>query len=120
MQKSKRYAGERVTFAMEGSIVGMVASTGINRGVDVYFDPSTGKVSTTSGSTISGSEGTTISSGLTSTLDITLDIVSSIFVSSIIFNYNTINIQLQKLSNYLLPQCLLVSMPDDYKVLTED
>ena len=49
MQKSKRYAGERVTFAMEGSIVGMVASTAIQRGVDVAYNPTTNTVATTSG-----------------------------------------------------------------------
>ena len=52
MQKSKRYAGERVTFAMEGSIVGMVASTAIQRGADVYYNPTTNTVSTTTGSRI--------------------------------------------------------------------
>ena len=34
---------------MEGSIVGMVASTAIQRGVDVAYNPTTNTVATTSG-----------------------------------------------------------------------
>ena len=52
MQKSKRYANEMVEVAMIGSIVTMVAATAINRGVDVAYDPSTGKVSGTTGAKI--------------------------------------------------------------------
>ena len=52
MQKSSRYANEVVEFALVGSIVGMVASTGIQRDAKVAFNPSTGKISTTTGSYI--------------------------------------------------------------------
>lgn len=52
MQKSKRYPNEMVEVAMIGSVVTMVAGTAINRGVDVSFDPATGKVSGTTGSSI--------------------------------------------------------------------
>jgi hypothetical protein len=47
MQKSKRYANERVEFALEGSIVSMVAATAFNRGVAVSYDPSSNKISGT-------------------------------------------------------------------------
>lgn len=52
MKKSKRYALDVVEFALDGSIVGMVASTGINRGVAVAFNPSTHYVTTTTGARI--------------------------------------------------------------------
>lgn len=56
MQKSKRYANERVELAMVGSIVGMVASTAMNRNTKVAYNPSTGYVASTTGTRI----GTTI------------------------------------------------------------
>ena len=52
MQKSKRYANERVTFAMDDSIVSMVASTAIQRGAKVYYNPTTNTVSTTTGASL--------------------------------------------------------------------